>query len=259
LAERGFRDVTLLGQNVNSYRDGEHDFADLMCSVASIDPSVRVRFMTSHPQDMSEKLVEAIASKGNICKSIHLPVQSGSNRILELMNRTYTIEHYLALVERIRTAIPGASLTTDIISGFPTETEEEHNTTIDLIKHVRYDGAYTFKYSSRENTKAWQMIDNVPEEEKGQRVFEISELQKTIARELNNKLIGVVERVLVEGASKKSDEEWMGRTNTNKTVVFPRTNEAPGEYLDVLIRRVNSATLFGDRVRKKESNMGKAA
>jgi tRNA-2-methylthio-N6-dimethylallyladenosine synthase len=245
LADRGFKEVTLLGQNVNSYRDGNLDFADLMRSVAAVDRTVRIRFTTSHPQDMSDKLIETIASYSNICKYIHLPVQSGSDRILELMNRSYTIEHYLGLVEKIRKAMPEASLTTDIISGFPSETEEEHRMTMDLMREVRYDGAYTFKYSPRENTKAWEMKDDIPEEVKGQRVFEISRLQQRISHELNQKLIGKVEQVLVEGPSKKSDAEWTGRTDTNRTVVFPKNGEASGEYVDILIERCNPATLFG--------------
>ncbi len=247
LAERGFKEVTLLGQNVNSYRDGEYDFADLMRSVAEVDRTMRIRFTTSHPQDMSDRLIETIAANSNICKYIHLPVQSGSNRILELMNRTYTIEHYLGLVKKIRTAMPDASLTTDIISGFPTETEEEHRMTVDLMREVRYDGAYTFKYSPRENTKAWEMVDDVPEEVKGQRVFEISQLQQKISHELNQRLIGKVEQVLVEGPSKKSDEEWTGRTDTNRTVIFSKNGEASGEYIDIVIERCNPATLFGRR------------
>jgi len=247
LASRGFKEITLLGQNVNSYNDGNYDFADLMQSVAEVDRSVRIRFTTSHPQDMSDKLIETIAANENICKYVHLPVQSGSNRILELMNRTYSVEQYLGLVEKIRSAMPSASLTTDIISGFPTETEDEHRMTVDLMKHVRYDGAYTFKYSPRENTKAWELADGVSEEVKGQRVYEISQMQHRISHELNDKLIGTVERVLVEGASKKSDGEWTGRTDTNKTVVFPRNGDQVGEYIDVLVEGCNAATLFGRR------------
>lgn len=245
LAERGFKEITLLGQNVNSYTDGAADFADLLRSVAEVDRTLRVRFTTSHPQDMSDKLIATIATNDNICKYIHLPVQSGSNRILEAMNRTYTVEHYLGLVEKIRAAMPTASLTTDIISGFPSETEEEHKLTVDLIRAVRYDGAYTFKYSPRENTKAWELTDDVPEEVKGQRVFEISQLQQKISFELNQPLIGTLQQILVEGPSKKSDDEWTGRTDANKTVVFPRNGERAGEYLDILIERANSATLFG--------------
>ncbi|MEK7672113.1 MAG: tRNA (N6-isopentenyl adenosine(37)-C2)-methylthiotransferase MiaB, partial [Bacteroidota bacterium] len=190
LSARGFNEVTLLGQNVNSYQDGNYDFADLMRSVAEVDRTMRVRFMTPHPQDMSDELIETIATNNNICKHVHLPVQSGSNRILEFMSRTYTVEHYLALVEKIRKAMPMASLTTDIISGFPSETKEEHKMTVELMRQVRYDGAYTFKYSPRENTKAWEMTDDVPEDVKGQRVFEISEMQQKISCELNQKMMG---------------------------------------------------------------------
>jgi tRNA-2-methylthio-N6-dimethylallyladenosine synthase len=248
LSARGFKEVTLLGQNVNSYRDGDFDFAGLMQTVAEVDRTMRVRFTTSHPQDMSDKLIETIATNDNICKYIHLPIQSGSNRVLELMNRTYTVEHYLRLVEKIRAAIPIVSLTTDIISGFPTETEAEHRMTVELMEHIRYDGAYTFKYSPREHTKAWEMEDTVPEEIKGRRVFEISQLQQQISREQNQKLIGTVQQVLLEGASKKSDMEWTGRTDTNRTVVFPKNDEKVGEYVDVLIERCNAATLFGGKV-----------
>jgi tRNA-2-methylthio-N6-dimethylallyladenosine synthase len=248
LAQRGFKEVTLLGQNVNSYSDGAADFADLMRGVAEVDRTMRVRFTTSHPQDMSDKLIETIATNENICKYIHLPVQSGSNRMLAAMNRTYTVEHYLGLVEKIRAAMPTASLTTDIISGFPSETEEEHKMTVELMSDVRYDGAYTFKYSPRENTKAWEMTDDVPEEVKGQRVFEISQLQQKISFELNQPLVGTIARILVEGPSKKSDEEWTGRTDTNKTVVFSKNGERAGDYVNILIERANPATLFGKRV-----------
>ena len=249
LAERGFREVTLLGQNVNSYHDGSYDFADLMISVAAIDPSLRVRFTTSHPQDMSDKLIETVAANENICKYIHLPVQSGSDRILELMNRSYTVAHYRLLVDKIRRAIPGVGLTTDIISGFPGETEAEHRMTVELIREIEYDGAYTFKYSARENTKAWGMTETVTEEEKGLRVKEITDLQHEISFALNQRAIGRAERVLVEGPSKKSVSEFTGRTDTNKTVVFPHTDEQPGEYVDIMIERANSATLLGSRIR----------
>jgi tRNA-2-methylthio-N6-dimethylallyladenosine synthase len=248
LVQRGFREITLLGQNVNSYRDGEWDFADLMSAVAGVDPALRVRFTTSHPQDMSDRLIAVIASHDNICKYIHLPVQSGSDRILELMNRTYTAEQYLALVDRIRTAVPDVSLSTDFIAGFPTETEEEYQMTVDLMRKVRFDGAYTFKYSARERTKAFEMPETVSEEEKGRRVSEMTQIQHEISLELNVLLVGSVQRILVEGPSRKSDEEFTGRTDQNKTVVFPRNGESAGDYIDVHIDRVNSATLFGRRV-----------
>jgi tRNA-2-methylthio-N6-dimethylallyladenosine synthase len=248
LAGKGFREITLLGQNVNSYHDGTYDFADLMAAVARVDRSVRVRFTTSHPQDMSDRLIDAIAEHENICKYVHLPVQSGSDRILDLMNRTYTVDHYLGLVRKIRERIPGASLSTDIISGFPTETLDEHEMTKTLLRDVRYDGAYTFKYSPRENTKAWDMTDDIAEQEKGRRVSEITELQHTISFELNNAMVGTTERVLVEGPSRKSDDEWTGRTDTNKTVVFPHGDEQVGDYLTLTIEGANSATLFGCRL-----------
>lgn len=250
LAGQGFREVTLLGQNVNSYHDGRYDFADLMQAVAAVDRTIRVRFTTSHPQDMSDKLIDVIASGDNICKYIHLPVQSGSDRILSLMDRNYTAEHYLSLVEKIRKRIPNASLSTDIISGFPTETIADHEATIELLRRVQYDGAYTFKYSARENTKAWQMGDDVSEEEKGRRVNEITTIQHEISNELNQRMLGRIERVLIDGESKKSPDEWSARTDTNKIVVFPKRDEQAGEYVDVLINRANSATLFGTKIER---------
>ena len=248
LSRRGFREITLLGQNVNSFRDGTRDFAELMRRIAEVDRSVRIRFTTSHPQDMSDRLIDAVAGEPNICKSVHLPVQSGSDRILGLMNRTYTVDHYLRLVDRIRSAIPGVALSTDVISGFPSESEAEHRMTLDLVRQVRFDGAFTFKYSPREQTKAWDMTDDVPEDEKGRRVWEITELQHAIALEQNRNLIGGTERILVEGPSRKSPHEFTGRSDTNRTVVFPHTDEQPGDLADVRITRANSATLFGVRV-----------
>ncbi|HVN49546.1 MAG TPA: tRNA (N6-isopentenyl adenosine(37)-C2)-methylthiotransferase MiaB [Bacteroidota bacterium] len=245
LSARGFKEVTLLGQNVNSYRDENFDFADLLIRTAQVDRTMRVRFTTSHPQDMSEKLIDAIAAQENICKYIHLPVQSGSDRILELMNRTYTASHYLALVQKIKTAIPGISLSTDIISGFPTETEDDHQRTLELLREVEYDGAFTFKYSPRENTKAFAMTDDVPEEIKTRRLNEIIELQRAISVRQNSAMIGRHVEVLVEGASKKSSKDFCGRTDTNKMVVFPKNGDAIGDYIHIAIERVNSATLFG--------------
>ncbi len=248
LAERGFGDITLLGQNVNSYSDSGKDFADLVRGVAAVDRNVRIRFTTSHPQDMSERLIDAIAATENICNHIHLPVQSGSDRVLKLMNRTYSAREYLNLVDRIRRALPGASLTTDIISGFPGETDEDHRQTLSLMQTVAYDGAFTFKYSPRERTRAWEMGDTVADELKTERVGEIVAVQQEISRRKNQQLVGSVERILVEGPSRKSDLEYTGRTDTNRTVVFPRREERPGEYIVVRIVRANSATLFGARI-----------
>jgi len=248
LAADGYREVTLLGQNVNAFSDGIHDFADLMRAVASVDRTMRVRFTTSHPEDMSDRLIEAIATEPNICKYIHLPVQSGADRILALMNRTYTIARYRALIGRIREAIPGVALSTDIISGFPSETEAEHRMTVALLEELRFDGAFTFKYSPRENTKAFDLHDDVPEEEKGRRVWEITELQHAIALERNRALVGTVVRVLVDGPSRKSAADFTGRTDTNRTVVFPRTAEEPGDDAAIRIDRATSATLLGVNV-----------
>jgi len=248
LAARGFREVTLLGQNVNSYVDGSRDFADLVRVVAAVDREMRIRFTTSHPQDMSDRLIAAIAEEPNVCKYIHLPVQSGADRVLALMNRTYTVAHYRALIDRIRGAIHGVALSTDIISGFPSETVDEHRMTVDLLREIRFDGAFTFKYSPRENTKAYEMPDDVPEEEKGMRVQEITEVQHAIALEQNRALVGTVVRVLVDGPSRKSAADFTGRTDTNRTVVFPRSAEEPGDDADIRIERASSATLIGVNV-----------
>lgn len=246
LSKRGFKEVTLLGQNVNSYSDGENDFADLLEACAKVDRTIRVRFTTSHPQDLSDKLLYTIADNPNICNYIHLPVQSGSNRILELMNRTYTIEHYLNLIDKARKIIPGVSFSTDIIAGFPTETWEDHLATLEVMKQVRYDGAFMFKYSPREGTKAFKMEDDVSDETKTKRLQEIIDLQQKISYEKNQELIGNEEVVLVEGFSRKSDEFFSGRTDTNKVVVFPvQSNIKVGDYVKIKINKATSATLFG--------------
>jgi tRNA-2-methylthio-N6-dimethylallyladenosine synthase len=254
LSAQGFKEVTLLGQNVNSYRDTEagHDFADLLRAVARVDSTIRVRFTTSHPQDMSDKLIETIARFPNVCNYVHLPVQSGSDRILQLMNRTYNTRHYLKLVQRIRSTIPGVGLSTDIIAGFPTENEDDHQMTLDLMVDARFDGAFTFKYSRREKTKAWSMKDSVPEGTKNQRLNEIIEVQREISASLNAEYVGQTVEVLVEGESKKSPMDLCGRTDTNRMVVFPRCEVLPGQYLMVDIARSNTATLFGNVVQGPE-------
>ena len=253
LSERGFKEITLLGQNVNSYHDGEFDFADLIRHASEVDRTIRIRFMTPHPQDMSEKLIRAIADNENVCNSIHLPVQSGSNRILELMNRTYTVEQYFGLVEKIRIAIPNATLSTDIIAGFPTETENDHKQTLDVIQKVGYDGAFTFKYSPREHTKAWEMNDDIPDETKADRLNEIIELQQNISLKKNRQLIGSTVEILVERESAKSHDEWMGRTDTNKVTVFPKDNSRIGDLVKITIGRCNSATLFGTIINESKT------
>lgn len=245
LAARGFKEVTLLGQNVNSYRDERRDFADLMAGVAEIDSTMRIRFTTSHPQDMSEKLLRTIAEHDNICNYIHLPVQSGSNRILQLMNRSYTREHYVNLVDKIRALIRNVSLSTDIIAGFPTEAEDDHRLTLDVMREVQFDGAFTFKYSPRENTKAWHMGDGVLEDVKIERLNQIIDVQREISLRKNQEMVGQVVEILVEGESTKSASDFCGRTDTNKMVVFPKGDSEIGQYLNIRIERANSATLFG--------------
>ena len=244
----GFRDVTLLGQNVNSYRDENYDFADLLRECAIAAPELRIRFTTSHPQDISIKLIETIAKYDNLCNYIHLPVQSGSNRILELMKRSYTVEHYLGIIDNIKKIIPDVSLSTDIITGFCTETDEDHQMTLEIMKEVKYDGAYMFKYSPREKTKAWAMKDDVDEETKTKRMMDIVELQRVISHERNSREIGRKYDIIIESVSKKSDTMLTGRTDGNKSVIIPKNGNSIGEKVSVKILRANSATLFGELV-----------
>ncbi|MGC8653416.1 MAG: tRNA (N6-isopentenyl adenosine(37)-C2)-methylthiotransferase MiaB [Candidatus Kryptoniota bacterium] len=245
LTLNGVREITLLGQNVNSYRDGEYDFADLLDAVSRVDSRLWVRFTTSNPQDMSDKLIDAIATHDNICKYIHLPVQSGSDRILNKMNRAYSRNHYIQLVRKIRQRIPDVAISTDIIVGFPTETEEDHLHTISLMEEIEFDGAYMFKYSPREGTPAFRMGDDVPETVKRRRLGEIINLQQKISDLKNNSLVGHVLEVMVDGPSRKSDLQLSGRTTTNKTVIFYSNGIEPGNILKVRIERASSATLFG--------------
>ncbi|MGA1307193.1 MAG: tRNA (N6-isopentenyl adenosine(37)-C2)-methylthiotransferase MiaB [Candidatus Kapaibacteriota bacterium] len=250
LFDQGFKEITLLGQNVNSYRDEQsgHNFAELLDACAKAVPEMRIRYTTSHPQDMRDQLIETMAMHANICKYIHLPVKSGSNRILSLMNRTHPVEHYYERIEMIKKLMPDCALSTDIITGFPTETEEDHEATMELMRKVRYDGAYMFKYSPRERTKAWKMGDDIPDEVKVRRLNEIINQQNVIAREINQTLIGKTEHILVEGPSKKNPMEWQGRTDSNKVAIFPQNEHAPyviGDIIPVIIEKASSATLFG--------------
>ncbi len=253
LSQKGYKEVTLLGQNVNSYLDNGQDFADLLAAVAIVDRTLRIRFSTSHPQDFSDKLLYTIAEHSNLCNYIHLPVQSGSNRILELMNRTYTIEHYLTIIEKARKIIPGVSFSTDIISGFPTETYEDHLATLEVMREVRYDGAYMFKYSPREGTKAYRMKDDVDENTKSKRLSEIIDEQQKISYEINQNLIGSETEILIEGFSKKSNDFLAGRTDTNKVVIIPnQQNISKADYVKVRITKGTSGTLFGDIIEKMD-------
>jgi len=250
LAEKGYKEVTLLGQNVNSYRferEGEViTFPMLLRMVAAEAPQMRVRFTTSHPKDMSDETLQAIAEVPNICKHIHLPVQSGSTRILGLMNRKYTREWYLERVEAIRRIIPDCGLSTDIFSGFHSETEEDHQESLSLMRLCGYDSAFMFKYSERPGTYASRHLpDDVPEEVKIRRLNEIIALQNELSAESNRRCIGRTYEVLVEGYSKRSKEQLCGRTEQNKTVVFDKQNYRIGDRVMVEITDASSATLIG--------------
>lgn len=252
LSDQGYKEVTLLGQNVNSYDDGEHSFADLMYKASQVDPEMRIRFSSPHPKDFPEELLEIIADQPNLCNYIHIPAQSGNNDVLERMRRPYTREQYLDLVEKMRDIIPGVTLSTDIITGFCGETEEEHEDTMSLMAEVKYDLAYMFAYSERGRTLAQRKYeDDVPEEVKKRRLSEIIEQQMNIQEELNRKEIGRRHLVLVEGTSKRSDEQLCGRTDTNKMVVFDcKEHIGKGDYVEVTITDCTSATLMGDLIKK---------
>lgn len=253
LWQQGYKEVTLLGQNVNSYRwkDGENvvDFPELMRRVAEVNPRMRVRFATSHPKDLSDRLLEVMAHYDNICKCIHLPVQSGSDRMLKLMNRHYDSAWYLDRIAAIRKYMPDCSITTDVIAGFCSETVEEHKMTLDMFRKVRYDYAYMFKFSMRPNTYAEKhLVDDVPDAEKTRRLEEIIALQGQIALENNQQEIGKTYEVLVEGESHRSKEQLFGRNSQNKVIVFDRHDVQPGQYVRVKVVRCTAATLIGELV-----------
>lgn len=253
LFEEGYKEVTLLGQNVNSYKwssaSGEWNFAGLINMVSEIDNSLRVRFATSHPKDLSDELIKIIANKNNICNSIHLPVQSGSNGILKLMNRKYTREWYMDRISTIKNYIPDCGISTDIISGFCTETEEDHKDTLSLMQWVGYDFAYMFKYSERPDTLAAEKYnDDVSDRVKGRRLNEIIELQQQLSLESNKKDIGRTFEVLAESLSKRSKQHLSGRTSQNKVVIFPKQGYEIGDYVNVYINDCTTATLIGQPV-----------
>ena len=248
LAASGYREITLLGQNVNSYHDPEagRNFAALLDAATLAAPEARIRFTTSHPKDISEELVRTIASRRNLCNHIHLPVQSGSSKVLGLMNRGHSIEEYREKIALIRSLIPGVALSTDIIAGFCGEREEDHQMTLQLLSDVRFDTAFMFFYSPRPATLAARTLaDDVPEAIKKRRLQEIIDLQNTISAELYQQAVGSVVEVLAESESKRSPEQLMGRTETNRVVVFDRQGYQPGERLNVLITSATSATLIG--------------
>ena len=253
LFDVGYREVTLLGQNVNSYKwdceSGAVDFPELMRRVAEINPLLRVRFATSHPKDMSDSLLAVMASIPNICRCIHLPAQSGSTRMLQLMNRKYTREWYLDRIAAIRRYMPDCAITTDLIAGFCTETEQDHEDTLSLMRQVGYDGAYMFKYSERPNTKAARhMKDDVPESVKTARLSQIIDLQNRLSEQSNERCVGNVYEILVEGESKRSSGKLFGRTSQNKVVIVDRSDLSVGDYVRVRITGCTSATLMGERL-----------
>ncbi len=267
LYEKGYREVTLLGQNVDSYRFShdpklvgkklveakyeEHvvNFAELMEMVALIAPDLRVRFSTSHPKDMTDDVLHMMAKYPNICKYIHLPAQSGNSRILELMNRTYDREWYMQRIEAIRRIVPEAAISTDIIAGFCTETEEEHKDTLSMMQEVKYEMAYMFAYNERPGTvAAKKYADDIPEEVKKRRLQEIVDLHRIHSLERNKEDIGKIYEVLVEGTSARNEEDVFGRNTQNKVIVFDKGNHKPGDYVKVKVIRCTSGTLIGTTV-----------
>lgn len=251
LRDKGFREVTLLGQNVNSYyyKDGEKsvDFPSLLTMVAETAPSMRIRFTTSHPKDMTDATLETIASHKNLCNYIHLPVQSGSSRMMKLMNRKYDREWYMDRIAAIKRIIPGCGLSTDIMCGFHSETEEDHQETLSLMREVGFDSAFMFKYSERPGTYAAKRLeDDVPEEVKGRRLQEIIDLQMELSLQSNEKDVGKEFEVLTEGFSKRSREQLFGRSDQNKVVIFNKDNHRIGEFVKVKITGCTPATLLGE-------------
>ncbi|MDQ3845318.1 MAG: tRNA (N6-isopentenyl adenosine(37)-C2)-methylthiotransferase MiaB, partial [Bacteroidota bacterium] len=255
LFEAGYREVTLLGQNVDSYyytaEDGSRPvtFAQLLEKVALISPLLRVRFSTSHPKDITDEVLHTMAKYENICRYIHLPLQSGSTRILQLMNRSYTREWYMAKVDGIRAIMPDCGISSDIIAGFCTETEEDHKETLDLMAYAQYDMSYMFFYSERPGTLAQRRFtDDVPEAVKKRRLQEIVEVQNHLSLESNKRDIGKIFSVLIESTSKRSEQHWMGRNSQNKVIVFPKENYnyKEGDYVQVKVNDCTQATLIGE-------------
>jgi len=254
LFDRGYREVTLLGQNVDSYlyenseTQEKVNFAQLLEKVALVSPLLRVRFSTSHPKDITDEVLYTMAKYKNICKYIHLPVQSGSTRVLQLMNRTYTREWYMKRVDKIREIMPDCALSSDVITGFCTETEEDHQDTLSIMRHSQYDLSYMFAYSERPGTLAQRRYaDDVPEDVKKRRLQEVIELQTEMTRQIYSRDIGQVYEVLIEGESKRSQEHWSGRNSQNRVIVFPKGdyNYTKGEYVHVRVTDTTGATLIG--------------
>jgi tRNA-2-methylthio-N6-dimethylallyladenosine synthase len=248
LVEDGVLEITLLGQNVNSYRDGEADFPRLLDRIARETDIRRIRFMTSHPKDMSDRLIEMIEHEPKMMPHVHLPLQSGSDRILKMMGRAYTFSHYFSLTEKLRAAIPDISLTTDLIVGFPSETDEEYRMTLDAVRAVRFDSAFMFRYSIREGTAAAKFDDDVPEKEKIARLVDLINLQKEVAFEKNQSEVGKMRSVLVDGFSRKSNNVLKGKTGGNKTMLFEGSESLIGKIQNIRVTSADSWTLHGERV-----------
>jgi tRNA-2-methylthio-N6-dimethylallyladenosine synthase len=247
--DQGFREVVFLGQTVNSYHDGTHDFADLLRATDAVEGLLRIRYTSPHPSDMSDRVVAAMAECPKVMPQVHLPLQSASDPVLRAMNRTYTIAEYRAVVARLRGAIPELALTTDVIVGFPGETEADFERTVEYFEEVRYDGAFLFKYSARPDTKAWRWPETVSEDEKGRRLERLIALQQSISGERNDRWIGREVEVLVEGASRRDAAQRSGKTPQFKTVVFDDDGTPPGALTRVRVVGATSATLFGAPVR----------
>ncbi len=254
LARKGFREITLLGQNVNSYGkdlQGDISFITLLQNLENVEGIDRIRFMTSHPRDFDYKLVDIIKNSDKICEHFHLPVQAGSNKILKHMGRGYTREHYIELTDYIKKEIPGASITTDIIVGYPGETESDFNDTIDLLQRVQFDSAFTFIYSKRSGTPAAEMEEQVDEATKKERINQLISVQQDISQQKNLHLQGETVEVLVEGVSKNNEEMMTGRTRTDKVVHFPGDKNLIGKLVDIEINKAHSWTLHGEMVAEK--------
>jgi len=254
IVEDGIKEITLLGQNVNSYGndlDNNVNFSMLLSKLNKIEGLKRIRFMTSHPKDLDLEVIKTIKNNNKICEHFHLPVQSGSTKILKKMNRGYTRDEYIELVNMIRNEINNPSITTDFIVGFPGETEKDFEKTIDLVKKLRFDMAFTFSYSPRENTRAAKMNDQIDEEVKDTRLKKLMSIQNEISLEENKRFLGETVEVLVEGESKNNPETFMGRSRRNKLIIFPKEDGIKGKIVDVKINNVKSWTLYGEIVNKR--------
>ena len=249
LVEEGFKEIVLLGQTVNSYNDGKHDFGDLLWRISEVDGIERVRFTSPHPADATDSMIDAMQNSPKVCKQLHLPLQSGSTPVLERMRRTYTTEEYTELILKIRDRIPKIALSTDVIVGFCGETEEDFEQTYQLMSDIKFDSAFMFKYSDREGTLANKMLkDNIPEKDKARRLNEIITLQEQISSDINQNTIKSVVPVLVEGDSRRNSEQYHGKSDTFKTTVFPKENANIGDIVNVKVNSATAHTLIGEIV-----------